>query len=89
MIRSFGDRRTEELFHGVGSRRVGRLEDGLRRATIRKLDMLNAAEDLRDMRSPPGNRLEQLPRARLGRPLLPALLDGTALRWGAEEYLGA
>ena len=32
----------------------------LRRAALRKLDMLNAAAALQDLRSPPGNRLETL-----------------------------
>lgn len=29
-------------------------------ATLRKLDMLNAASELQDLRVPPGNRLEAL-----------------------------
>ena len=60
MIRSFGDRRTEDLFHGAGSSRVRRLAAPLVAAAIRKLDMLNAAASLLDLRSPPGNRLEAL-----------------------------
>ncbi|RJO64908.1 MAG: type II toxin-antitoxin system RelE/ParE family toxin [Myxococcales bacterium] len=60
MIRSFGDRRTEALFHGQMSRDVGRLPSDLVLATFRKLDMLNAAAHLQDLRSPPGNRLEAL-----------------------------
>jgi toxin HigB-1 len=32
----------------------------IRSAAIRKLDMLNAARELRDLRAPPGNRLEAL-----------------------------
>lgn len=60
MIRSFGDRRTEELFHGLSSRRLRRLPPGLVRAAVRKLDLLNAAARLDDLRVPPGNRLEAL-----------------------------
>ena len=59
MIASFGDRATEALFHGspVAVRRIPR---EIRRRALRKLDMLNAARSLRDMRSPPANRLERL-----------------------------
>lgn len=32
----------------------------MQRAAARKLDMLNAAHQLDDLRSPPGNRLEKL-----------------------------
>ena len=33
---------------------------GTRSVAVRKLDMLNAARNLRDLMSPPGNRLEAL-----------------------------
>ena len=60
MIVSFGDQGTEELFHGLATGRTRRFPPDVRRAAIRKLDMLNSAHDLRDLRSPPGNRLEAL-----------------------------
>ena len=60
MIQGFGDARTEDIFHGNRTRRVRKLDQGLLRATIRKLDMLSAAHALEDLRSPPGNRLEAL-----------------------------
>jgi len=60
VIRSFGDRLTEALFHGETARGVKRLPPDLVRITVRKLDMLNAAARLIDLRSPPGNRLEAL-----------------------------
>lgn len=60
MITSFGDERTRDLFHAYPSRRVKQLDARLARATVRKLDMLNAAHSLEDLRSPPGNRLEAL-----------------------------
>ncbi len=60
VIRSFGDKRTEALFHGKSSRGVLRLAPDLLKAAFRKLDMLNAAMNLQDLRSPPGNRLEAL-----------------------------
>lgn len=60
MIVSFGDRRTEDLYHGVRSARVRRFPADLVRVAVRKLDMLNAAHALKDLRSPPANRLEAL-----------------------------
>lgn len=66
MIASFGDRRTADLFHGVPTRRARSFPADVARAALRKLDMLNAAEALRDLRSPPGNRLEALRGSRRG-----------------------
>ena len=60
MIASFGDRVTEDLYHGRGSRRIRQIPAELRSAILRKLDMIQAARVLEDLRSPPGNRLELL-----------------------------
>ncbi|HKA89169.1 MAG TPA: type II toxin-antitoxin system RelE/ParE family toxin [Haliangiales bacterium] len=60
MIESFGDPATEDLFHGVNSARARRFPKTIVAAALRKLDMLNAAADLQDLRVPPGNRLEAL-----------------------------
>jgi toxin HigB-1 len=60
MIVSFGDRATEDLFHGVRSNRVRRFPANIVGAALVKLDALNAAQVLEDLRSPPGNRLEAL-----------------------------
>ncbi len=60
MIISFGDKATEDLYHGRSTARARRFPRGLVRVALRKLDMLNAAPDLLDLRSPPGNRLEAL-----------------------------
>jgi proteic killer suppression protein len=60
MIGSFGDRATEALFHGEERGAIRRIPPSIRSAAIRKLDMLNAAHSLQDLRSPPGNRLEAL-----------------------------
>jgi toxin HigB-1 len=57
MIVSFGDRETEELFHGRSNRK---LPPDILRTALRKLDMINAAHSLIDLYSPPGNRLEPL-----------------------------
>lgn len=60
MIFSFGNRVTEELFHGISSARVRRLPLQIREPAFYKLDVLNAAQSLDDLKSPPGNRLEAL-----------------------------
>lgn len=57
MIQSFADERTERLYHGQG---VKGLPPDIVRVALRKLDMLNNAKVLDDLRSPPGNRLELL-----------------------------
>lgn len=60
MIISFGDDATADLYHGRPTKRVRRLpHDILHRALVR-LDILNAAYSLMDLRSSPGNRLEAL-----------------------------
>lgn len=64
MIASFGDRDTEALFHGGVDAR--RLPATIRAAALRKLDMLNAAGRVDDLRVPPGNRLEALKGSRRG-----------------------
>lgn len=63
MIKSFSDRRTEHLYlHG---RSRGFPLEVLRRA-IRKLDALDAASNVIDLRIPPGNRLHALEGDRKG-----------------------
>lgn len=57
MIRSFADRATERLFReAICPAQWRAFETG----ALRKLDMLDAAVRLDDLRSPPGNRLEAL-----------------------------
>ena len=60
MIISFGDDATADIYHGRMTNRVRRFPPTIIRPTLRKLDMLNAAERLKDLRKPPGNRLEAL-----------------------------
>jgi proteic killer suppression protein len=57
VIRSFGNRETEQVWRGQVARRLPREMQPIAR---RKLRMLNNAADLRDLRIPPGNRLESL-----------------------------
>jgi proteic killer suppression protein len=60
MIKSFGDKATSDLFHGNSSSKVRKLPTQILDSAIYKLDILNAATSLDDLRSPPGNRLEAL-----------------------------
>jgi toxin HigB-1 len=60
VIRSFGDVATEDLYHGRQSGRTRRFPPDAVPAALRKLDMVNAAGSLSDLRVPPGNRLEAL-----------------------------
>jgi toxin HigB-1 len=59
-IRSFGDAATADLFHGRNTARVRRFPQDVKIAALRKLDVLNAAYKLDDLRFPPDNRLEAL-----------------------------
>lgn len=60
MIQSFGDRVTEDLYHGQTSAKVRRLPKDVVSQALYKLDVINAAVLLSDLRSPPGNKLEAL-----------------------------
>jgi toxin HigB-1 len=60
MIQSFGDAATEDLYHGRSSSRTRRFPHTIVPVALRKLDMVNAARELVDLRVPPGNRLEAL-----------------------------
>jgi len=57
MIKTFRDKETEQLFLRQFSRRF---PANLHRVVWKKLAMLDAAEQLDDLRVPPGNRLEKL-----------------------------
>jgi proteic killer suppression protein len=64
MIVSIDDRATEALFcHGTRPRWMA---PALADVVVRKLDMLDAASRLADLRVPPGNRLEALYGDRMG-----------------------
>lgn len=56
MIKSFRSRPTQRLFRRERVRRWRAIE----RTALRKLALLNAATELRDLAAPPGNRLEAL-----------------------------
>ena len=63
MIKSFRDRRTEDLFNnGDGDRKWA----SFKRVARRKLLMVHAATSLNDLKAPPNNKLEALTRDRKG-----------------------
>jgi len=63
MIKSFADKETEKVFKRQFSRK---LPVDIQRAARRKLEVLEAAEQLQDLRIPPANRLEKLSGNRKG-----------------------
>ena len=60
MIASFGDEAAEDLFNGENTKAARRIPVEVWKTAFRKLDMLNAAHDLRDLMAPPHNRLKPL-----------------------------
>ncbi|MCX6134824.1 MAG: type II toxin-antitoxin system RelE/ParE family toxin [Ignavibacteriales bacterium] len=57
---NFADKATEDVYNGLDSKSGRRIPQAVWRAAMRKLDMLNAAYELRDLLVPPANRLEAL-----------------------------
>ena len=62
MIMSFKDPEAAKLH----ARQPSRRPQDIQRAALRKLRMLNSAKAIRDLRSPPANRLEKLTGGRKG-----------------------
>jgi len=62
MIRSFRDKKTERFFSGEMVKEFS----SFRKVAERKLTMVDNAADIKDLRSPPGNRLELLKGNRAG-----------------------
>ena len=57
MIKSFGDKETEKIWHGSYSKKF---PTDIQPIARRKLRMINNAQDINDFRVPPGNKLEKL-----------------------------
>ncbi len=63
MIKTFRDRDTERIFN---RQRVKRFSISMQKLAQRKLDLIDGADLIDDLRIPPGNRLEKLSGNRKG-----------------------
>jgi proteic killer suppression protein len=63
MIRSFGDKETKKLFDRL---RSSQLPGDIQQIAYRKLRMIHNAQNIRDLRIPPANRLEKLLGKKMG-----------------------
>ena len=63
MIRTFACKETEKIFNRIYSKK---LSQSIQRSALKKLRMLNRSADLNDLKTPPGNHLEQLSGSRKG-----------------------
>ena len=67
MIVAFRDQGTKDIYNGVNSRAARKTcPETLWKTAARKLDLLDSAATLDDLRVPPGNRLEALSGDRKG-----------------------
>jgi proteic killer suppression protein len=57
MIKSFKDKETQKIFNQDYSKK---LPESIQQRALRKLRMIDAAQEINDLRTPPGNRLESL-----------------------------
>ncbi len=67
MIQTFKNRETEDIFNGERTKSAVKLcPINLWKVASRKLDLLDSANFLEELRIPPGNRLEALRGDRIG-----------------------
>ncbi len=67
MIITFLSQATRDIYDGSESKYARRIPLSIWKVAQRKLDMLNAAHSLHDLKSPPANRLEALKGNRRGK----------------------
>jgi proteic killer suppression protein len=63
VIKSFRDKETEKVY---GRERSAKLPSDIQQIVLRKLRMINNAQNINDLRIPPSNRLEKLSGDRAG-----------------------
>ena len=63
MIKSFKDEQTQKIFEGF---RVKTLDYNIQKTALKKMIMIHAAKQEKDLRIPPGNHFERLQGDRLG-----------------------
>jgi toxin HigB-1 len=67
MIQSFKNDGTQDIFNGLNTKAARNIcPESLWNTAVRKLDLLDSAEVLKDLGVPPGNRLERLSGDRRG-----------------------
>ena len=60
MIINFKSQATQDIYDGISSKEARKIPLTIWKVAQRKLDMINAALNLTDLKVPPGNRLEAL-----------------------------
>ncbi len=60
MIQNFFDTATRDIFDGTDSKAARSIPRSVWKMAVRKLDLVNAATKIGDLRVPPGNKLEAL-----------------------------
>jgi proteic killer suppression protein len=60
MIISFKSQATQDIYDGINSKEARKVSRLVWRVAQRKLDMINAAVKITDLKVPPGNKLEPL-----------------------------
>ena len=60
MIVTFLSEATSDIYHGLESKQARKIPQTIWKVTERKLDLLNAAHSLNDLRIPTSNHLEAL-----------------------------
>ncbi len=60
MIINFADKTTEDIYNGVDSKPARKIPMVIWSIAQRKLDMIDAATEIKDLKIPPANRLEKL-----------------------------
>jgi proteic killer suppression protein len=60
LILSFGDKTTEDIYHGRDTKAARKMSRSLWERIQVKLDLVNATVSLQDLRTLPANRLERL-----------------------------
>jgi proteic killer suppression protein len=95
MLLTFDGVATEDLFHGRDTKAARKFDKRLWPIIRRKLDMLNAAHSLEDLKSPPGNELHALKEDQEGRSAIRVnekyritfrFADGSAYEVRVENY---
>jgi len=66
MIQGFKSQMAGDVFNGLSTKEARRIPQTIRIVARRKLDMVNAAHELKDLMVPPANRLEALKGDRRG-----------------------